>query len=123
MQQQRLIVPRTKECVAHCVGTLVLLSTLLLPPTIAIAEQNSRPEETRVALGASSLAEPKPQDPRRASWSPVGAPALQATHQYLLYILLGAAAIVSQGILSGAFFGERPELRRSDAQARDTSEQ
>src|SRR3954463_234316 len=123
MQQQRLIVPRTKECVAHCVGTLVLLTTLLLPPTIAIAEQNSRPEETRVAVSASSLAEPQPSDLRPASWSPVGAPALQASQQYLLYILLGATAVFFQGMLISSLLRERAQRRRSDAQARDTSAQ
>jgi C4-dicarboxylate-specific signal transduction histidine kinase len=123
MQQQRLIVPRTKECVAHCVGTLVLLTTLLLPPAIAIAEQNSRPEETRVAVSASSLAEPQPSDLRPASWSPVGAPALQASQQYLLYILLGATAVFFQGMLISSLLRERAQRRRSDAQARDTSAQ
>src|SRR5215213_4440621 len=123
MQQERLIVPRPKECVAHCVGTLVLLTTLLLPPTIAIAEQNSRPEETRVAVSASSLAERQPSDLRPASWSPVRAPALQASQQYLLYILLGATAVFFQGMLISSLLRERAQRRRSDAQARDTSAQ
>src|SRR4051812_5429573 len=130
MHQTRAISRPVDESFRRHLAEYLLIAGLLLVTATAgaAAEHAPLPNESRAATPVSEkiavlsgFERPQPPGPQPASLSTGNdGTALRAHEPSLPYILLGAAAILLEGLLINWLVRERFQRRRSEAEARET---